>query len=146
MLVIRDVEKENQEKTWNNTLHMLSTSPWGLFGWNPNQFISDIERAHRGDYKNPKSPIYVKFISWKVSHAVLDSIIRANRSKQTNISASQKFSDKFQKRMNRLLITRREFKNYEEKSPWKSYLRYPGMLMIKKPKDRNYSVYMVTTD
>ena len=35
-------------------------------------------------------PIYVKFISWKVSQAVLDSIIRANRSRQTNICASQK--------------------------------------------------------
>ena len=50
------------------------------------------------------------------SQAVLDSIIRANRSRQTNISASQKYSDKVQKRMNRLLITRREFKNNEEKS------------------------------
>ena len=102
---------------------MLSSSLYGLFGWNPNQFLSDIERAHRGDYKNPNSPIYVKFISWKVSQAVFDSINRANRSRQTNISASQKCSNKVQKRMNRLLITtRREFKSNEEKSSWKSYV------------------------
>ena len=125
---------------------MLSSSLCGLFGWNPNQFLSDIEREHTGDYKNPNSPIYVKFISWKVSQAVLDSIIRANRSRQTNIFASQKYFHKFQKRMNRLLITRREFKSVEEKSSWKSYVKYPGVLMVKKPEDRNFSVYIVATD
>ena len=125
---------------------MLSNSLCRFFAWNLNQFFSDIERAHRGDYKNPNSPIYEKFISRKVSQAVLDSIIRANRSRQTNISASQKYSDKVQKRMNRLLITRREFKSDEEKSCWKSYGKYPGVLMVKKPEDRNYSVYMVATD
>ena len=81
---------------------MLSSSLCGLFGWNPNQFLSDIERAHRGNCKKPNSPIYVKFISWKVSQAVLDTIIRAKRCRQTTISASQKYSDKVQKRMNRL--------------------------------------------
>ena len=93
MLVIRGIKKENQEKTWNNTSHVLSSSLCGLFGWNPNQFLSDIERAHRGDYKNPNSPIYVKFISWKVVQAVLNSIIRANRSRKNNFSASQKYSE-----------------------------------------------------
>ena len=58
--------------------------------------------------------VYVKFISWKTSQTVLDSIIKANRSRQTNISASQKCYVKVQKRMNRLLVTWREFKNDEE--------------------------------
>ena len=62
-LVIRGIKKENQEKTWNNTSHVLSSSLCGLFAWNPNQFLSDIERAHRGDHINPNSPIYMKFIS-----------------------------------------------------------------------------------
>ena len=65
-----------------NTSHVLSSSLCGLFVWNPNQFLSDIKRAHRGDCKNPNSPIYVKFISWKVSQAVFHSIIRANRSRK----------------------------------------------------------------
>ena len=29
--------------------------------------------------------------------------------------------------MNRLLITRRESKSDEEKSSWKSYVKYPGV-------------------
>ena len=43
-------------------------------------------------------------------------------------------------------MTRREFKSDEEKSSWKSYVKYPGVLMVKTPEDRNYSVYMVATD
>ena len=80
-LVIRDIKKENQEKTWNNTLHVFFSSLYGLFGWNPYQFLSDIKGEHKVDYKNANSPIYVRFISWKVSQAVLGSIIRANRSR-----------------------------------------------------------------
>ena len=83
---------------------------------------------------------------YEISQAVLDSIISANRSRQTNISASQKYSDKVQKRTNKLLITRREFKSDEEKSSWKSYVKYPGVLMAKKPEDQNYNVYMVAID
>ena len=86
-----------------------------MFACNPNQFLSDIERAHGSDYKNPNSAIYVNFISWKVFKAVLESIIRANGYRKTNISANQKYSDKIQKRVNGLLITREEFKNDEEK-------------------------------
>ena len=121
-LVIRGIKRDTQEKIWNNTSDVLSSSLCGLFGWNTNLFLSDTERAHRGDYKNPNSPIHVKFTLWKVSQTVLDRIIRANRSRQTNISVGQKYSDKVQKRMNRLLITRTEFKNNKEKSSWKSYV------------------------
>ena len=125
---------------------MHSSLLCGLFGWNPNQFLSDIERAHRGDYKNPNSPIYVKFISWKIAQAVLDSIIRANRSRKKIFCASQKYSERVQTRMNRLLITGQDFKSDEEKSSWKSYVKYPGVLMIKIPEHRNYNLYMVATD
>ena len=48
--------------------------------------------------------------------------------------------------MNKLLITRRELKSDKEKSSWKSYVKYPGVLMVKKSEDQNYSVYMVATD
>ena len=48
--------------------------------------------------------------------------------------------------MNRLLITRKEFKSDEEKSFWKSYEKNPGMSMVRKPEDQNYNVYMVATD
>ena len=50
-LAIRDTNKENHEKTQNNTSHVLSSSLYGLFGQNPNQFLSDIERGLRDHYK-----------------------------------------------------------------------------------------------
>ena len=85
----------------------------------------------------------MKLISWKISQAVFDSIIRANRSRQTNISASQKYSLIVQTRMNILLMTRREFK---EKSYWKSYVKYARELMVRKSENRNYSVHMIAND
>ena len=48
--------------------------------------------------------------------------------------------------MIRLLITSKEFKNDEEMSFWKSYVKYPEVLMVKKPEDRNYSVYKEASD
>ena len=48
--------------------------------------------------------------------------------------------------MSRLLITRREFKDDEEKNYLKSSVKYPGVLMVKKPEDRNYIVYIVASD
>ena len=35
MLVIRGIKKVNQEKTWNNTSHVLSSSLCELSGWGP---------------------------------------------------------------------------------------------------------------
>ena len=40
-------------------------------------------------------------------------------------------------------MNNQEFKNDEEKSSWESYLKYPAVLMVKKPKNQNYSVYTV---
>ena len=48
--------------------------------------------------------------------------------------------------MSRLLITRREFKDDEEKNYLKSSVKHPGVLMVKKPEDRNYIVYIVASD
>ena len=48
--------------------------------------------------------------------------------------------------MNILLITRREFTNDEEKCSWKSYVKYLGVLMVKRTEDQNYSVYMIASD
>ena len=48
--------------------------------------------------------------------------------------------------MNRLIITRIEFKNYEEKTSWKGYVNYPEVLIAKKPEHQDFSAYIVTSD
>ena len=64
------------------------------------QFAHDIERAHRGNYKNLNSPVYAKFLSWKVAQSVSESIIKANREGKITIFVSQKYSKKVQDQMN----------------------------------------------
>ena len=90
-LVIRGIKHKNTEKTWNDTEDVLASTLCGYFGWNKDQFIHDTNTDHRGTYKNSNSPIYVKFISWKVAQSVMTSIIYANRAGKLNIFASQKY-------------------------------------------------------
>ena len=99
-LITGGVKKENQEKTQNNTSHMPSPVLFVdcMLRWNLNQFLSDIEKPHSGDQIYLDKPIFL---------LVKSTLI-----------------DKVQKRMNRLLFTRREFKNDEEKRSWKSYVKY----------------------
>ena len=100
----------------------MATTLCTQFGWNKYQFAHDTEWAHHGNYKNPNSPIYAKFLSWKVAQDALKSIIKA----------SQKYSKKVQDQMNSLLLKRKEFKEDEVRKTWKSYVKFLGVLMVKK--------------
>ena len=100
-LIIRGVKFNlRNEKSWNDTENVLATTLCTQFGWNKGQFAQDIERAHRGNYKNPNSPIYAKFLSWKVAQGVLESIIKANREGKITIFTSKRYSKKVPDRMN----------------------------------------------
>ena len=96
-LIIRGVKFNlHNEKSWNDIENVLATTLCTQFGWNKDQFAHDIERAHRGNCKNPNSPIYAKFLSWKVAQGVLESIIKANREGKITVFTSQKYSKKVQ--------------------------------------------------
>ena len=62
----------------------------------------------------------------------MTSIICAIRAGKLNIFASQKYSKKIQDKMNSPLLKRKEFKQDEDKKLWKSYVKIPGVLMVKK--------------
>ena len=120
-LIIRGVKFNlHNEKSWNDIENVLATTLCTQFGWNKDQFAHDIERAHRGNCKNPNSPFYAKFLSWKVAQDVLESIIKANREGQITIFASQKYSKKVQDGMNSLFLKRKELKKDEVRKTWKS--------------------------
>ena len=59
------------EKSWNDTENFLATILCTQFSRKKDQFAHNIEQVHRGNYKNPNSPIYAKFLSWKVAQGVL---------------------------------------------------------------------------
>ena len=141
-LIIRGVKFNlRNEKSWNDTQKILVITLSTQFDWNKEQFAHDIERAHRRNYENPNSPIYAKFLSWKVAQGVLESIIKANREGKITIFTSQKYSKKVQDRKNSLLLKRKEFKEDEVRKTWKSYVKFPGVLMVKKPTDEKYKVF-----
>ena len=120
-LIIRGVKFNlHNEKSWNDIENILATTLCTQFGWNKDQFAHDIEPAHRGNCENPNSPIFAKFLHWKVAQDVLESIIKVNREGQITIFDSQKYSKKVQDGMNSLFLKRKEFKKDEVRKTWKS--------------------------
>ena len=108
-LIIRGVKFNlRNEKSWNDTENVLPTTLCTQFGWNKGQFAQDIERAHRGNYKNPNSPIYAKFLSWKVAQGILESIVKANREGKITIFASQKYSKRCKIEWNELTTSEKK--------------------------------------
>ena len=131
----------HNEKSWNETENVLAATLCTRFGWKKDQFAHDIERAHRGNCKNPNSPIYAKFLSWKVAQGILERIIKAKRKGKITIFSSQNYSKKVQDQMNSLLLKRKEFKEDEVRKKWKSYVKFPGVLMVKKPINEKYKSF-----
>ena len=43
--------------------------------------------------------------------------------------------------MNSLLLKRKEFKEDEVRKKWKSYVKFPGVLMVKKPINEKYKSF-----
>ena len=115
----------------------MATTLSTQFSWNKDQFLHDIDSAYQGNYKNPHSPIYVKFLSWKVTHGTLEKIMKAIREHKITIFASQKYSKKVQDQMNSLLLERKEFKEDEVRKTWKSKVKFPGVLMVEKQQMKN---------
>ena len=82
-----------------------------------------------------------QFLSWEVTQGLLESIIKANSEGKITIFASQNYSKKVRDRMNSLLLKRKEFREDEVRKTWKSYIKFPGVLMVKKPTNEKYKVF-----
>ena len=70
----------------------------------------------------------------------MKSIISANRAGKLNIfvrSTQKKIQDK----INSQLLKYKEFKQDEDKKLWKSYVKFPGVLIVKKPGNKRYQIY-----
>ena len=70
----------------------------------------------------------------------MKKIISANRAGKLNIfvrSTQKKIQDK----INSQLLKYKEFKQDEDKKLWKSYVKFPGVLIVKKPGNKRYQIY-----
>ena len=73
--------------------------------------------------------------------AEFESIIKANREGKITNFASQKYFKVVQDQMNSLLLKRKEFKEDEVRKTWKSYVKFLGVLIVKKPTDEKHTVF-----
>ena len=78
-------------------------------------------------------------MSWKVTQNVMTSIISGDKVGKLNMFASQNYSKKIQDKMNSLSLTRKEFKQDEDKKLWKK--KFSGVIMVKKLGDQRYQIY-----
>lgn len=70
----------------------------------------------------------------------MKSIISANRAGKLNIFV-RRTQKKIQDKINSQLLKYKEFKQDDDKKLWKSYVKFPGVLIVKKPGDKSYQIY-----
>ena len=96
-----------------------------------------IERAHRSrenEYnKNPA--IIAKFNDWQFNESIKTSFIGV----KSQIYVSQMYSPALTKRRNEAMKVRKDLKRNEPNI--QAYVKFPAQLMIKREKDREYSLY-----
>ena len=83
----------------------------------------------------------MSFLSWEVANGLRESIIKTNREGKIIILVSQKYSKKVQDRMKSLLLKKKEFKKDEVRKTWKSYVKFLGVLIVKKSTDEKNKLF-----
>ena len=139
-LVFRGIKRKNSEKTWNDTENVLANT----------LFVVTLAGSKISLYMTPTESIeeHIKTLIYlytsNICHGKLPKMwwpaSFLQISGKLNIFASQKYSKKIQDKMNSQLLKRKEFKQDEDKKLWKSYDKFPGVLMVKKPGDHRYQI------
>ena len=70
----------------------------------------------------------------------MQEIIKGNKNKKIRISVQQMYSKRTQLQIDEANNLKRELKESDKKH-WPMYVKYPGVLMVKKPGDKVYSRY-----
>ena len=134
-LIFKGIPHENKEKSWDDTKNTLIKYLSTTFNWDKEVLSKDIERAHRGkiNEENTKQndAIYVKFESWRNSEGIKKDIIKANRDGHTKVIVTQMYSKVTTDIINDKLKLRKDI--IQRNNSWKMYVKYPGILMAKKP-------------
>ena len=105
--------------------------------------IKKIERAHRAKENRPERnlPIIAKFNNWNFSEEVKTSFIKAakNGNDCTSIFISQMYSPALTTRCNEAMKKWKELR--EEDQVIQAYVKYPAVLMVKRPSEAVYTPY-----
>ena len=105
--------------------------------------IKKIERAHRAEENRSgrNLPIIAKFTDWNFSEGVKTSFIEAAKdgNDRTPIFVSQMYSPAVTNRPNETMKKRKELR--EEDQGIRAYVKYPAVLMVKRPGEAAYTPY-----
>ena len=143
-LIIRGIPLEQNEKSWDDTAEALANYLYEKMGWDRNMIKNDIDRIHRGSKDENRSgppPIFAKFVSWRASQKLLTAIIKANKQRRINATVHPMFSKHTQANYDTANRIKRELKKDESKKDWITFVKYPGILMVKKSRDDKYEEY-----
>ena len=149
-LIIRGLPTGKDEKTWNDTANAFATHLTQKLRWDDAsrlRLLDDIERIHRGHTKEPnqKGPpvTYVHFQSWKCAQSLIRKIVDGNKRKHLTISVQQMYSKQTMIRMDEANQKRKSLKEDPEKSKWAFFVKYPGVLMVRKDGETKFSEYLI---
>ena len=107
--------------------------------------LNNIERIHRGKKKEDDDVplVYIKFHSWKTAPSILKEIIHDNKNKKLTISVQKMYSKATYEKMDTANKIRKSFKDCPEKKEWLAYVKYLGIVMVKRPSETKYKVHSI---
>ena len=137
-LIFKNIPQPKKRESWDESKDIVTKEIRSVMPTVEETVIRDkIERAHRSresEYnKNPA--IIAKFNDWQFTESIKTSFIRA----KSQIYVSQMYSPALTKRRNEAMKVRKALKRNEPNIP--AYVKFPAQLMIKREKDREYSLY-----
>lgn len=129
-MTIHKLPKSKSNETWDETKKVLSEF---LSAKLPGNWSDRIERAHRGR----TDVIHARFMNWNHAQEV-EMLFRQNKGKIDGVYQLGKFSPHTWERRRRANEARASYRSQHPGT--KSYIKYPAILLAKKPDDDRYSV------
>ena len=146
-IIVRGLPKANNERTWDDTAETFVNYLSRNLHWDKttkDNLYNDIERIHRGkDNNHQESPpaVFIKFYSWKTAQNIIKTIITAHKNKDVKITAHQMYSKRTQSNMDAAENQKKELLRNPDYKNCQAYVKYPGIIMIKKDGDRHFMKY-----
>ena len=86
-------------------------------------------------------PIIAKFIEWRFTEEIKTSFIKAAKNPRNNqiVYVSQVYSPAVTNRLNEYMKVHKQLTNEDKQI--QTYVKFPFILMVKKPEETKYSVH-----
>ena len=148
-LIFRNIKQDSLRESWDTTKRILANEIHRVIPHrSPEEILSKIERAHRPkENQSPVSqhnkvpPIIAKFTDWTFTEEIKTSFIKVAKNSRHNhiVYVSQMSSPAVTNRWNEAMKVRKQLRNEDKQT--QAYVKFPAILMVKKPVETTYSVH-----